>query len=531
MNKAAILHIPDSSYAFSTSKNTFVIRLRCQRNDNIDEVKVLYGDKYAFYGTRFEKKMEIKYEDEYNSYYEVSLELEDRRLGYIFTIKSEGKLWYYSEEGFSLTYDFGKCYFNIFQYPFINEADNMQTIDWYRKSIFYQIFVERYNQGIKDKDVSYINMSKSDLPNGDSFYGGDLQGISDKLEYIKSLGVNALYLTPIFKSISNHKYDIMDYTMIDPMFGTDETFINLVKKAHSLGIRIVIDVVFNHCSNLHPFVQDALEKGKDSEYYEFFIEKDDYYYTFADCKHMVKFNTSNKKVQDYLINLTLSWIKKYDVDGLRMDVADELSHDFMKRYRKEVRKVKNDCVLIIEDWHDSHSFLRGDEFDATMNYLFTKAIYDYFVFETINEKELSDRLNSVLVRYKNQINEMNFNLLDSHDTARYITQINNNKNKFMASLNILMFFIGVPCIYYGTEILLEGGGDPDCRRAMDFSKEPLKEILDILALRKKNILVYGDIRIFEKDNKFYIKRSYENKEIIFEMFKVNGIVKYIVRDL
>lgn len=530
MDKASILHIPDSSYAFSIDEKTFVIRLKCKRYDNIDEVNILYGNKYEFYRTRFSKKMEIKYEDEYNSYYEVTLNLEDRRLGYIFTIKSEGKLWYYSEDGFSLTYDFNYCYFNIFQYPYINEADIMRTTDWFRNSVFYQIFVERFNRGIDNKDTKYITMGINDKPCGNSFYGGDLQGIADKLEYINGLGVNALYLTPIFKSISNHKYDIMDYDMIDEMFGNDEIFSNLVKKAHSLGIRIVIDVVFNHCSNLHPIFQDVLKNGKNSKYYDFFIEKDDYYYTFADCKHMPKLNTSKKVVQDYLINTTLSWIEKYDIDGLRMDVADELSHDFLRRYRKEVRAKKEDCVMIVEDWHDTRSFLNGDEFDSTMNYPFTKACLDYFVFESIDEKDLSNRLNSILVRYKTQANQMNFNLLDSHDTPRYITLVKNDKNKFMASLSLLMFFIGVPCIYYGTEIMLEGNGDPDCRRAMDFSKKPIKEILDIISLRKNKALVYGDIKIFEKNNKFYIKRMYKGKEAILEIFKDNGVVKYMFKN-
>ena len=347
-------------------------------------------------------------------------------------------------------------------------------------------------------------MQKEDIPTPHSFYGGDLEGIYDKIEYLHSIGINAIYLTPIFKSISNHKYDIIDYEKIDEHFGNDEIFINLVKKAHEYGIKIVIDVVFNHCSNQHNYFND-------DKYYDYFRRTKDGYMTFADCEYMPEWNGNNPKVVDYLIGITKNWIRKYDIDGLRLDVADELPHEFWRRFRKEVRKEKNDCIIVGEDWHDSYTYLLGDQFDSAMNYAFTKACVDYFATQKLDEKGLSDRLNMLLMRYREQNNKQCFNLLDSHDKERFYTQVGKSKNKLLAGLNLLMFYQGVPCIYYATEQMMEGEGDPYCRRAFDWDKKPEQEILDILKLRKEKVLVDGDIQIYEKDGKLYVKRTLDDK--------------------
>lgn len=177
------------------------------------------------------KEMKIKYNDELYSYYEVELKLDDPRLAYVFRIyDSSNEMYYYFEEGLSKEFDYKNSFYNYFQYAHINEVDIVEEVEWFKNAVFYQIFVDRFNRGKNKKDFSYITMQKEDTPTPHSFYGGDLEGIYDKIEYLHSIGINAIYLTPIFKSISNHKYDIIDYEKIDEHFGNDEIFINLVKK-------------------------------------------------------------------------------------------------------------------------------------------------------------------------------------------------------------------------------------------------------------------------------------------------------------
>ena len=221
-----------------------------------------------------------------------------------------------------------------------------------------------------------------DRPTPQSFAGGDLRGIIEKLDYIKGLGINAIYLTPIFQSVSNHKYDINDYRKIDPQFGTKEDLQELVAKAHAMGIRIVLDAVFNHCSMEMKEFQDVLVNGRQSPYYHWFLIDGDYpdpeqmnYECFASCNYMPKLNTANPETQEFLLDIAIYWIKEADIDGWRLDVADEVSHEFWRRFRKEVKNVKKDCVIIGENWHDAYPYLMGDQYDSIMNYSFTKLVW------------------------------------------------------------------------------------------------------------------------------------------------------------
>lgn len=222
----------------------------------------------------------------------------------------------------------------------------VSTVGWLTSAVFYQIFVDRFCCGNKDKDASYVNLKWGDLPSPKSFAGGDLQGIISKLDYLKGLGVTALYLTPIFKSKSNHKYDISDYYRIDEQFGTDEDLAMLVQQAHSRGIKVVLDAVFNHCSEDTTEFQDVVKYGNKSPYFDWFIvdgdkvdtQKGNYRY-FGVCKYMPKYNTSCSSLQNHLIDIATYWIRKYDIDGWRLDVSDEVSHDFWRKFRIAVKRV------------------------------------------------------------------------------------------------------------------------------------------------------------------------------------------------
>ncbi|MEG2015240.1 MAG: glycoside hydrolase family 13 protein, partial [Clostridia bacterium] len=370
-----------------------------------------------------------------------------------------------------------------------------------------------------------INLQWGSIPNSKSFAGGDLQGIINNLDYLASLNINAIYLTPINNSISNHKYDIIDYYAIDKQFGDNETLTNLVNEAHKRNMRIVLDAVFNHCSDHNALFQDVVNKGKASPYFNWFIidgeeVSEDNYATFGNCKYMPKFNTSNIEVQRYLIDVARYYIAKFDVDGFRLDVSDEVSHDFWREFRRHIKRVKSDCVIIGENWHNAVSYLRGDQYDSIMNYAYTKACLDYFINGVFSAKDMSEKLSALLMRNTNQTNQMMLNLLDSHDTHRFVTQAKSNINKLMSALTLTYMFIGVPCIYYGTENAMEGDYDPDCRRCMDWTKAHtethLKSLIRTLgSLRQSGLLAGHNITFDSVQGLLKVERICSNTKLTY----------------
>lgn len=523
MNKAAILHISESFMAYAISLDELNIRLRADKKDKLD-VRLIYTYKCDYPHVWKEAKLEKTFEDERFSYYEVNLKLLDKRLAYVFKVSDENETYYLSENGLEEVYDFENFYFTSFHMPYIHEADFFEPVEWMKNAVFYQIFPERFRRGDFSKDDSYINQAWEDLPTPSSFAGGDLKGIIEKLDHIRDLGVTCLYLTPIFISPTNHKYDTIDYFEIDPQFGSKEDFKKLVEKAHSFGIRIVLDAVFNHMCHENPVFKDVREKGKESIYYDWFyidgdkadIEKINYE-TFAHVYNMPKLKTSNKKVQDYLIKIGKYWIEEFDVDGWRLDVSDEVSHDLWKRFRKEIKSAKADAVIIGENWHNAEAFLRGDELDSIMNYAFTNTCLDYFKGK-ISAQKASDKLNMILMRNRDAANRMMLNFLDTHDTPRFITEIGGSLDKTLAALALSVVYMGANSLYYGTEVGLEGKGDPDCRRTFPWEKieekqDVLGKIKEILAVKKHETVKDGGIKIYSEEDLLILERFVNEKTL------------------
>ncbi len=489
MNKHALLHIQDSPYCFPVSQHEMVLRLRTAKGDAL-RVSVVYESKYNIALSQLSVPMEKAYSNELFDWYEARLTLTDTRLAYVFLIEAQDETLYFSEDGPSETYNFKLGYYNFFQYPYINNADIVKPVEWMKSAVFYQIFVDRFNRGNTKKDDSYITMKWGDRPTPKSFAGGDLKGITEKLDYIRNLGVNVIYLTPVFKSISNHKYDISDYYTVDPEFGSNDDLRELIAEAHSRGIRIVLDAVFNHVSDRLPQFEDVVANGRRSEYFDWFIIHGDKadktkgnYEQFATCRYMPKLNTSNPSVCNFLTDIAVHYIKDYDIDGWRLDVSDEISQEYWREFRKAVKAAKSDAVIIGENWHDAYRNLRGDQYDGIMNYSFTKAALDLFAFGAADAEKTAFRLNELLMRNKEGINKMMLNLLDSHDTERFFTQVKEDRRLMKSALAMLFFYQGAPCIYYGTEVLLPGGYDPDCRRCMPWDKaDPKGEYSDIYTL-------------------------------------------------
>ena len=531
MIKSAIEHKSYSNYAFPIDENTLKIRLKAAKND-LESVKIIYGTRFVFDGREplKTKEMKLKTSSKVNDFFETTIELEDPRFRYHFLLDDgENKSWY-NEKGFSKNRPRGGKS-GFFQYSLITEDDLLDRPEWLDEAVVYQIFPERFNNGNDELDPD--NLKKwGELPKRDSFFGGDLQGIYEKLDYLEDLGINTIYLTPIFESLSNHKYNIDDYLKIDEHFGDEEIFEKLVNKAHDKDMKIILDAVFNHSGfNFFAF-EDLRKNGEDSKYKNWYIydslplqtEIPVNYETFArNIPNLPKLNTANKEVQDYLLKVTEYWMKNFDIDGWRLDVADEVDPSFWRRFRKKVKSLDKDAYIIGEVWHSGMKWLQGNQFDAIMNYSFTEAVIDFIARDKIGPSEFDNRLTINRMNYREDIANSLLNLLDSHDTPRILRHCNEDKNKMKLAVLIQMTYPGVPMILYGDELGLTGGDDPDSRRCMPWNNNQADYNLrdfykSLIKIRKNNeILQKGDFETFvieEAKNIYSFKRILDSEEII-----------------
>ncbi len=309
--------------------------------------------------------------------------------------------------------------------------------------------------------------------------GGDLKGITEELDHIAEMGFTGLYLTPVFKSPSNHKYNVTEYERVDPMFGTNEDLKALIAGAHARGMRVILDAVFNHCDESHAYFRDVKAKGRASKYYNWFIVHGETakewsggcnYEVFADCTYMPKWNTSEVAVREYLTGIALKYLS-WGVDGLRLDVADELSHGFLRELRRAVKKEYPEALLIGEVWHENGMYLGGGELDGVMNYKMQKVYRDYFGRGELSAEGAAEQVNRIVMKNRMQTNGMMLNFLDNHDTPRFMRESGESVERMRAALIALYFTAGMPCVMYGTEQGVTGDGDPDCRRTYDWEKE------------------------------------------------------------
>ncbi|MCL2820312.1 MAG: glycoside hydrolase family 13 protein [Oscillospiraceae bacterium] len=460
-----------------------------------------------------------------------------KRLKYAFALTCEnGSRIFYSEKG-PEPYTDESIYqrFIHFHYPFIHEIDAPHTPSWVKDTIWYQIFPERFCNGKPSISPPKAKSWDDNKPKSTDFYGGDLYGIIEKLPYIKDLGFTGIYMTPVFESPTNHKYDTQDYYSIDKHFGDKDTLKKLVKKAHELGIKVMLDAVFNHIGSKHVFWQDVLKNQEKSKYKDYFHihsfpvlpeteyknKKDLNFYTFAFTPRMPKWNTENPDARKYLIDVALYWIKECNIDGWRMDVSDEVSFSFWHDFNEAVSKEKKDFYILGELWHDPSKWFSNGSFDAVMNYPLGWDICDFFQGKNTDPDVFTHAFSDKLMRLSDLHNGVQFNLLDSHDTARLLTRAGGDKHVLRNCFMFMFFMKGSPCVYYGTEIGLEGDDDPDCRRPMiwDEAKQDLdlqKFFKDLIILRKKyNKLVQNAVISYTKEGSICRwDLSHKNEQII-----------------
>ncbi len=457
-----------------------------------------------------------------------------KRLKYYFELQTETETWYYFEDGFVSSEQMqleGRSR-QCFVFPWMNPCDVVHTPEWVNDTIWYQIFPDRFCNGNHSLDPEDVQPWRNHgCVKNEECFGGDFAGIIQKLDYLKELGINGLYLTPVNESPSNHKYDTTDYTKLDPRFGDEETFKKLVTEAHSRGIRVMLDGVFNHCGYYFKPWQDVLSKGPESEYYDWFMinhwpidweggaARKGELYTFAFYDNMPKLNTNNPAVRKYFVDICANWVENYEIDGLRLDVANEVSHVFCKELHTRLKSINPDIYILGEIWHNALPWLRGDEFDAVMNYPLGESIKDFWIDRSLTNEDFEFTINRCYTSYMQQTNDVLFNLLDSHDTKRLRSDVK-NLDEYFAQLAVLFAMPGSPCIFYGTEIAMEGSYDPDCRRCMPWDdiengkyKERIEIISTLIRLRKQEPLL--------KSRNFHFPDEYSQYKRVIQFQKVD----------
>ncbi|THF77297.1 alpha-glycosidase [Cohnella fermenti] len=510
MLREAIHHRPKHNWSYAYNGNTIHLRVRTKKND-VDDVSVIAGDKYAWKETKTSVPMRRFASDDLFDYWEAAVRPPYRRLRYAFRFRQGDEQLYLTEKEFREKAPTDSE--NMFEFPFINPVDVFAPPAWVQDAVFYQIFPERFANG--DPSISPDNAEPwGGKPTPSNFFGGDLQGVIDHLDYIEQLGVNAIYFTPLFEATTNHKYDTQDYLKVDPHFGTNEKLKDLVDECHRRGIRVLLDAVFNHAGKTFPPFVDVLEKGADSPYANWFHVREfpltvkdgiPTYETFAFEPIMPKLNTENADVQKYLLEVARYWVEEIGIDGWRLDVANEVDHEFWRQFRKTVKAVNPDAYILGEIWHDSMPWLEGDQFDAVMNYPFTNAVLDFFAKGTIDAATFAGRIGKQLASYPQQVNEAAFNLLGSHDTPRLLTLCKEDEHRMRLAALFQLAYPGAPCIYYGDEIGMTGEGDPGCRKCMEWDEAKQDAVMlsfyrSTLALRARHAALRSvDLRFLQAE--------------------------------
>ena len=530
MQFSAIEHRSTDNFCYPLNENELMISLKT--GSDIRRVFIVYGDPFdgsvtpdgwAWEGKR--QEITRKKDLPYHTWWQVTVMLPYGRCKYCFELhgQDEGDVRYCLENGFYTADELVTLRritgnFPGFEFPWLDGAECVRVPDWVPHTVWYQIFPDRFCRDTASQKPNALPWpAAEDAVTNNEHYGGTLRGIIEKLGYLADLNITGLYLNPVNVSPSVHKYDTSDYLNIDPAFGSADDLHTLVKEAHARGIKVMLDGVFNHCGWDFALWQDVVRNGKASPYFDWFIVqewpfetvaepecetaasrsrpsgtngKSGRYSVFAYVDTMPKLNTNNPAVVDYLLNVCETWVRSYDIDGLRLDVANELSHTFCRQLYRRMRSLKKDFYLLGEIWRSALPWLRGGELDSVMNYPLALCFWKFFYDKTLPALTLEREINAVFTAYPEPVTVGLFNLLDSHDTPRLFTRNGGDAFAVWQQYALLLSLPGSPCIYYGSEVLLAGGNDPDCRRCMPWQAieageyaEPMSMMRQLIALR------------------------------------------------
>lgn len=485
---------------------------------------------------------------------------------YRFEMRNRDGIWYYGrgENGESV------CGENLPEWQLTVYKSSYKTPDFAKGNIIYHVFVDRFNRadGVKTKRKYRLHESFSESPEvvsadgkyyADDFFGGNFNGIREKLDYLEELGVGIIYLSPIFKAYSNHRYDTGDYLKVDELLGTEDDFKRLLDAAHEKGMKIILDGVFNHSgadslyfNKFGTYDSLGAYQSKSSPYYDWYYFKKfpDEYACWWGCDNVPDLNKSNKDYRALVFgkNGVVEKWQKLGADGWRLDVVDELPIDFVNLLIKKIKSVNKDALVIGEVWEDASTkvsygelrpYLLGDQLDGTMNYPFMNAIIAYV--RDGDEKFFKDTVQSILENYPKETVYCLMNSLGTHDTVRIINALSDvrahgwskthklgyklpdseyekaKKKLYLAS--VLQFTLpGIPSIFYGDEAGLQGFDDPINRRPYPWGSED-KEILahykKLGRIRRENRAVFsGGFNMRDENGLVAYERASGDDEIL-----------------
>lgn len=481
MNLAAVCHTPMSQDAYGVDEKHIFIRLRAGRNDLVS-CTLFYGDRASRQNPvpMTTVPMRRAARDEWFDYYEVLFQCPYVRVCYSFYLDDGKEQCYYHADfpSQALPEDRSEYY----QLPFNHRADRIHVPEWAKDAVVYHIFPDSFASGHRFLSGQAVKTEFNGFPCKGKL-GGTLHGIRANVDYLCDLGINCIYMNPIFAAGEYHKYDTLDYFHVDPCLGTDAEFRALVKEYHEKGIRVIIDGVFNH-AGWHFFAfEDVVKNGEASPYKDWFYEitfpvkvpavweEIPSYACFGYERHMPKLNTENPEVIRYLCNVCQHWLMEYNMDGWRLDVADEVNDGFWRAFKSAARAAKPDSLLIGEIWESAQHWLDGSQFDSTMNYDFRKHCAGFFGKGTLDAAAFDFRVTHMRMRYCLPMLYSQLNLLDSHDVSRFLSLCEDKKAYRLAVL-FQMTFPGMPSVFYGDEKGISGVKEAEYRQAMDWSDKP-----------------------------------------------------------
>jgi neopullulanase len=446
----------------------------------------------------------------------------------------------------------------------------MHTPDWVQDAIFYQIFPDRFARSKKNPASSLPFEPWDTPPSVHGFKGGDLFGVTEKLDYLHNLGFNAIYLNPVFASASNHRYHTYDYYNVDPLLGGNDALKLLLVEAHQRGMKVILDGVFNHASRGLWQFHHVLETGAASPYLDWFHFDEERlrgkkhwgaypgtgelralkngegslkaigYQGWWNLPALPKFRTETPAVRAFLFDVAEFWIK-FGIDGWRLDVPGEINDDsFWQEFRRRVRALNGEAYIVGEIWHEASRWLQGDQFDAVMNYLFTAAALSFCagkrldmsvvnqagglqgrVHPNMEAGAFASEIDRILHLYSPAVTRVNYNLLDSHDMPRFLTCAGGDKDSLKLAWLLMMTLPGAPSVYYGDEIGLEGQHDPDCRRSFPWDeskwdRDLLNYLRTAISLRKSHpSLRRGTFeRLWAADGVYAFRRAHEGESLV-----------------
>lgn len=399
---------------------------------------------------------------------------------------------------------------------------SVTTPDWVKDAIFYQIFPDRFAKSTRVEKPHHLETWDAP-PTIHGFKGGDLLGVVEHLDHLQELGVNAIYFCPIFQSTANHRYHTHDYFQVDPILGGNTAFKQLLQAAHARHIRVVLDGVFNHASRGFYYFNHTLENGRESPYLDWFTftkfplhayhDGQPGYAAWWNDKALPKLNTFNPQVREYIMRVAEYWVD-YGIDGWRLDVPGEIDDDtFWREFRTRVKTKNNEAYIVGEIWHRADRWLVGDQFDAVMNYQFTRAALSFCIgakhaakdslhtgygnIVNADAAQFADMLEQVQTWYPPEITYAQMNLIDSHDTARFVSIAKGDKTALKLAWLAMFTYPGTPTMYYGDEIGMEGGMPvEEARRGMIWDTS--KWDMDLFNTAKKYIALRKKYRVLRR---------------------------------